>query len=173
MRKNDEEEKNSTDILKKKKRRQKAGMFRNFFFFVQKHSFSNIFNVFKFHRVIFFVVISSRDPMDYLGESSNFQFHPHNGPSRGISPPSLRGFDEITVVGHTQIPFDETEKREMRGGTPAGTLLIGKMDVRGRIAIGDVPMGIFNANFSVIFNSVVVFMSSLNFSKFLDRFRTL
>lgn len=106
--------------------------------------------------------------MDYLGESSNFQFHPHNGPSRGISPPSLRGFDEITVVGHTQIPFDETEKREMRGGTPAGTLLIGKMDVRGRMAIGDVPMGIFNANFSVIFNSVVVFTSSLNFSKFLD-----
>lgn len=37
------------------------------------------------------------------------------------------------------------------------------------LAIGDVPMGIFNANFSVIFNSVVVFTSSLNFSKFLDR----
>lgn len=147
-------------------------MFRNFFFFfflsksIPSPTFSTFF---KFHRVIFFVVISSRDPMDYLGESSNFQFHPHNGPSRGISPPSLRGFDEITVVGHTQIPFDETEKREMRGGTPAGTLLIGKMDVRGRMAIGDVPMGIFNANFSVIFNSVVVFTSSLNFSKFLDR----
>lgn len=170
MRKNDEEEKNSTDIFKKKKEGRKLECFAIFFFFfVQKHSFSNIFNVFKFHRVIFFVVISSRDPMDYLGESSNFQFHPHNGPSRGISPPSLRGFDEIIVVGHTQIPFDETEKREMRGGTPAGTLLIGKMDVRGRMAIGHVPMGIFNANFSVIFNSVVVFMSSLNFSKFLDR----
>lgn len=169
MRKNDEEEENSTDILKKKKKEAESwNVSQFFFFFVQKHSFSNIFNVFKFHRVIFFV-ISSRDPMDYLGESSNFQFHPHNGPSRGISPPSLRGFDEITVVGHTQIPFDETEKREMRGGTPAGTLLIGKMDVRGRMAIGDVPMGIFNANFSVIFNSVAVFMSSLNFSKFLDR----
>lgn len=169
MRKNDEEEENSTDFQKKKKKGGRKLECFAIFFFVQKHSFSNIFNVFKFHRVIFFVVISSRDPMDYLGESSNFQFHPHNGPSRGISPPSLRGFDEITIVGHTQIPFDETEKREMRGGTPAGTLLIGKMDVRGRMAIGDVPMGIFNANFSVIFNSVVVFMSSLNFSKFLHR----
>lgn len=142
-------------------------MFRNFFFFfIQKHSFPNIFNIFKFHRVILFNVISSRDLMDYLKERVRI-FNFILTMAQEISPPSLRGFDEITVVGHSEIPFDETERRRGRrgGGTrTAGDhllerFLIEKMDVRGR-AIGDVPVGIFNGNFFVVLNSVVVFISS-------------
>lgn len=54
-------------LQQEKKRRKKAGMFRNFFLSIQSIPSPNIFNIFKFHRVILpETVISSRDLMDYL-----------------------------------------------------------------------------------------------------------
>lgn len=54
---------------RKKEEKESWNVSQFFSLSIQKHSFSNIFNIFKFHRVILpETVISSRDLMDYLWE---------------------------------------------------------------------------------------------------------
>lgn len=128
-------------LQQEKKRRKKAGMFRNFFLSIQKHSFSNIFNIFKFHRVILpETVISSRDLMDYLWERVRiFNF---------ILTMALTSKFTRIRWNYYRTRWDSLRKKgesvQQGGrGSLTGTLLIGKIDVRGRMAIGGLPMGDF------------------------------
>lgn len=141
----EEEEENSRNICNKKKRgERKLECFAIFFSLSKSIPSPNIFNIFKFHRVILpETVISSRDLMDYLWERVRiFNFI--------LTMALTSKFTRIRWNYCRRTRWDSLRKKEQRDartarerGSLTGTLLIGKIDVRGRMAIGGLPMGDF------------------------------
>lgn len=126
---------------RKKEEKESWNVSQFFSLSIQKHSFSNIFNIFKFHRVILpETVISSRDLMDYLWERVRiFNF---------ILTMALTSKFTRIRWNYYRTRWDSLRKKgesvQQGGrGSLTGTLLIGKIDVRGRMAIGGLPMGDF------------------------------